>query len=110
MDVAWELPPPWDWLLIVGVLVVVIVPVFWLSFTGYQRRYFFGKALKLAIVRTVGWLVLYGGSFALVFWLISQVWTAGWLRYVVGSFVWWLLTESVLALGWRFFDRLLEVV
>ena len=110
MDVAWELPPPWDWLLIVGVLVVVIVPVFWLSFTGYQRRYFFGKALKLAIVRTVGWLVLYGGSFALVFWLISQVWTAGWLRYVGGSFVWWLLTESVLALGWRFFDRLLEVV
>jgi len=110
MTLAWELPPPWDWLVIIGVLAVVSMPIFWLSFTGYHRRYFFDKALKLATLRTIGWLILYGGSFALVFWLFSLVWPAGWLRYLVGSVVWWLLSETILALGRQYIDRLLEVL
>lgn len=110
MDLKWWLSPPWDYLAIIGVLVVVRVPVFWLSFTGYHRRYFFDKVLKLSILRTIGWLILFGGSFTLVFWVISLMLSAGWLRYLVGGAVWWLLSETILGIGWKFIDRLLEVL
>lgn len=110
MDLVWLLPPPWDWFVIISLLTVVCVPIFWLSLTGYHRRYFFDKALKLAVLRTIGWLILYGGSFALVFWIFSLLWPPGWTRYVVGGIVWWLLSETILALAWQFIDRLLEVL
>ncbi len=108
MSTAWLVSPTWDRFVIAGVLVVASVLVFWLSYTGYEYRYFTGKALKLALLRTVGWLVMYGGTFVLIFALLSRVWPAGWLRYVIGGGVWWLLTETVLALGWQWLNRLLE--
>jgi len=53
MSTAWLVSPPWDRFVIAGVLVVASVLVFWLSYTGYEYRYFTGKALKLALLRTV---------------------------------------------------------
>lgn len=105
---AWELPPPWNWLVAIITLVIVGGFVFRFSFGSYHRRYFFDKALQLALWRTVGWLVLYGGSVGVVFWLVSLAWPVGWLRYLVGSAVWWLLSETVLAAGLKLLDRALE--
>ena len=110
MSLAWELPPPWDWLVIGAVLAGVSGPVFWLSWSGYQRRYFPGKALQMALGRTFAWLVMYGGSFALIFGLISLFLPAGGARYLVGAAVWWLVSETALALAWPYVERLLEVL
>jgi hypothetical protein len=60
--IALDVPAPWVWLVIVGIFAVLGVVVFRFSFWAYHRRYFFDKALKLAFWRTVGWLVLNGGS------------------------------------------------
>lgn len=107
---VWELPPPWDWLILAITIILVGGFVFWFSLANYHRRYFFDKALQLAVWRTLGWLVLYGGSFGLLFWIFSLIWPAGWLRYLVGSSVWWLLSETILAAIWKLLDRWLEVV
>jgi hypothetical protein len=64
----------------------------------------------LALLRTVGGLVLYGGSLALALWLISSLLPLGWLRYLVGSGIWWLLSETVVAGGMKLLDRILEVI
>ena len=106
----WELPPPWNWIVTVGLGLVLAGAMFWLSLHSYHRRYFFDKALQLASLRTAGWLVLYGGSFALVYWLTALAVPEGWLRYLVVGCVWWLLSETTLALVWTFFDRFLEVL
>lgn len=105
---AWELPSPWNWIVALVTVVVVSGVVFWFSFGSYHRRYFFDKALQLALWRTLGWVVLYGGSVALVVWLVSALAPIGWLRYLIGGAVWWLLSETVLAAGVRLLDRALE--
>lgn len=110
MTLAWTLSPPWDWLLIVVLLILVSAGVFWLSFTAYQQRYFFNKALQLSVLRTVAWLVLYGGSFALVFWLVSLFLSPGVTRYFVGSAAWWLLANTALAIIWNFLDGVWEAL
>lgn len=109
MDLAWLLSPPWDWIVIATALGAAGLPLFWYSFGAYHRRYALDRALELAILRTVGWLVLYGGTFALVFWLLSRVLPIGWIRYVVGGGVWWILRGAVLGFAWAFYDRWLEV-
>lgn len=105
---VWDLPPPWDIILLIIVFAVVGVGVFHLYFSAYHRRYFSGKAMQLAAVKTVGLLVLWGGSFWIVFWLVSQVLPPGWLRYLVGGGVWWLLSQTVVMLGWKLLDRVLD--
>ena len=52
--------------------------------------------------------MLYGGTFSLVFWLLSRVWPAGWTRYVVGGAAWWVVKEAVLGFAWRLYDAWLE--
>ncbi|RPH63061.1 MAG: hypothetical protein EHM81_00920 [Chloroflexi bacterium] len=106
----WELPPPWDKVLFAGLLLVFGAAIFWFSFSGYHRRYFFDKALLLALLRTLGGLVLYGGSLALALWLISSLLPFGWLRYLVGGGIWWLLSETVVAGGMKLLDRILEII
>lgn len=105
-----ELPSPWNWLVTVGIALVLGSAIFWLSLHHYHRRYFFDKALQLAFLRTVGWLLMYGGSAALLYWLSALVTPVGWLRYLVMGCAWWLLSETVLAFAWQGFDRLLEVL
>ncbi len=107
--IALDVPPPWTWLVIVGIFGVLSVVIFRFSFGAYHRRYFFNKALQLAFWRTLGWLVLNGGSFLVIFWLISvSLSTSGWLPYLVGCGVWWLLSNTLLAAGMQLVDRLLE--
>jgi hypothetical protein len=107
--IALDVPAPWAWLVIVGIFAVLSVVVFRFSFGAYHRRYFFDKALKLAFWRTVGWLVLNGGSFWIVFWVISLAFPeSGWLPYLVGYGVWWLLSSTLLTAGLQVLDRLLE--
>ena len=92
-----------------GILVALGVVVFRFSFWAYHRRYFFNKALKLAFWRTIGWLVLYGGSFWLVFWLVSVLFpNSGWQAYLAVCVLWWLLSKTLLAGGLYLLDRLLE--
>lgn len=110
MDLAWYLPPPWDVVLIVAVLTVTGAFVFYLRFGAYERRYFTGKAFQLAAITTLAWLIFFGGSFALVFWLVSFFIPPGWLRIAVGGGVWWLLNQTVLAFGWEFVDRWLNAL
>ena len=106
----WELPPRWDNVLFGGLLLVFGIAIFWLSLSHYHRRYFSDKALQLALLRTIGALALYGSSLALAFWLVTMLPSLGWLRYLVGGCVWWLLSETVVAWGVKFLDRVLEVV
>jgi hypothetical protein len=107
--IALDVPPRWAWLVIAGIFTLLSVVVFRFSFSAYHRRYFFDKALKLAFWRTAGWLILNGGAFWIIFWLISLAFPArGWLPYLVGCGVWWLLSETLLAAGLRILDRLLE--
>jgi hypothetical protein len=107
--IALDVPPPWAWLVIVGIFGVLSMVVFRFSFLAYHRRYFLDKALQLAFWRTIGWLVLNGGSFCIVFWLISKAFpTSGWLAYLVGCGVWGLLSNTLLAAGLQVLDRLLE--
>ena len=108
MDLAWLARTPWDWIVIGVSLAVAAAALFVFSFGAYHRRYFFDRALRLALLRTVGWLVLYGGTFALVFWLLSRAWPAGWTRYVVGGAAWWVVKEAVLGFAWRLYDAWLE--
>lgn len=105
---ALDVPPPWTWVVIVGLFAFSSVIVFWLSFTAYHRRYFSGKAIKLALLRTIGWLILNGGAFWLLFTLVSLIFPSGsWLPYLVGSGAWWLLSQTVLALGMKILDQML---
>lgn len=107
--VALDVPPPWAWLVIVGIFTVLSVVVFRFSFGAYHQRYFYNKALKLAFWRTVGWLVLNGGAFSILFGLLSLAFPGkGWVPYLVGGAVWWLLSQTVLSAGLRLLDRLLE--
>lgn len=106
----WELPSPWNWITTLGTLAVLWVAIFWVSLHAYHRRYFAGKALQLACLRSLGWILLYGGSFALISWLATWTTPAGWVRYLVIGSAWWLLSETILALAWYWFDRLLEVL
>ncbi len=105
---SWGISPAWDWLVIFVVLIVVGGLVFWRSNKKYQSHYSMERSLKLAILRTTGWILVYGSSFVLIFWLVSQQLPTGWLRYLVAGLVWWLLAEMILAPAWRFFDRLFE--
>ncbi|MGH2521056.1 MAG: hypothetical protein ACRDH2_01015 [Anaerolineales bacterium] len=34
----------------------------------------------------------------------------GWLRYLVGGGVWWLLSETALALGWELLGGVLDTL
>jgi hypothetical protein len=107
--IALDVPPSWAWFVIAGIFVALSVVVFRFSFWAYHRRYFFDKALKLAFWRTVGWLVLNGGAFGIIFWLITLAFPArGWVPYLVGCAVWWFLSETLLAAGMQILDRLLE--
>ena len=107
--IASDVPPPWAWLAVVGIFAVLSVVVFRFSFWAYHRRYFFNKAIVLAFWRTVGWLLLHGGSFWIVFWSISMAFpTSGWWSYLVVCVVWWLLSKTLLAAGLHLLDRLLE--
>jgi uncharacterized membrane protein len=110
MDLAWYMSPPWDIVVIVAVLAVAGAAVFYLRLGAYHRRYFFDKALQLALITTLAWLIFFGGAFALVFWLVSFFVPAGWLRIVVGVGVWWLLNQTVLTFGWEFVDRWLNAL
>ncbi|MCL4805325.1 MAG: hypothetical protein KJ046_13565 [Anaerolineae bacterium] len=106
---ALDIPLPWSWLVIVAVFAVLTVVVFKLSFEAYLRRYFFDKALRLSLLRTTVWLILNGSTFCFIFWLITRWFPdRGWLAYLVGTFVWWLLSETILAIGMQLFDQLLE--
>lgn len=112
--IALDVPPPWSKLVITGVFGVLVfgvlgVMVFNFSLQAYHRRYFFDKALKLAFCRTLAWLVLNGGSFLVIFWLISVFFptTSGWLLYLidlVGLVVWNFLSDA----GMGLVDYLLE--
>lgn len=107
--VALDVPPPWAWLVIVGIFAALSMMVFWFSFSAYHRRYFFDKALKLALWRTFGWLVLNGGTFSILFWVLLLAFPGrGWLPYLVGGTVWGLLSQTVLSAGLQLLDRLLE--
>lgn len=106
---ALDVPPPWAWGVIVGVFALLSGVVFRFSFFAYHRRYFYDRALKLAFWRTVGWLVLSGGSFLILFLLLSLVFPAsGWWAYLVGCGLWWVLSKTILAVGMQILDRLLE--
>lgn len=106
---ALGVPPPRAWFVIMGIFGVLGVLVFRFSFDTYHRRYFFNRALQLAFWRTLGWLVLNGGSFFVVFWLTSVALpTRSWLAYLIGCSVWWLLSKTLLAAGLQLLDRLLE--
>jgi hypothetical protein len=105
---VWELSPPWDMIIAIGAFMVMGIFVFWNYLSVYERRYFHWKGHQLALVKTVAWLIFYGGSFGLVFWLVSLGLSPGWLRYLVGGGVWWLLSETVLGLSWPFVDQALD--
>jgi hypothetical protein len=106
----WEFPSPWNWILTTGMLLILGIAIFWLSIQRYERRYFTGKALQLALLRTLGWLAWYGGSILLVYWLTGLFLPSAWLHYLAAGGLWWLLSETILAWGWELFDRLLEVL
>jgi len=106
----WELPPPWNWVATGVILALLGLAIFWLSIQRYERRYFSGKALQLALLRTLGWLGWYGGSILLVYWLTGLFLPPGWLHYLAAGGLWWLLSETLLAWGWELIDRLLEVL
>lgn len=99
----------WGYLAIIGVFVALSVVVFRLSLGAYHRRYFFHKALKLAFWHTLGWFVLNTSCVCLVFWLVCLVYaTSAWLATLLGWFLWWLLSQTLIAGGMRILDRLLE--
>jgi hypothetical protein len=107
--IALDVPPPWAWLVIMGIFAVLSVVVFRFSFWAYHRRYFFNRAIVLAFWRTLGWLVLNGGAFWIVFWLISLAFpTSGWRAYLVGCVAWWFLSKTLLAAGLQLLDHVLE--
>lgn len=106
---ALDVPSPWSWLIIVAVFALLTVVVFRLSLETYHRRYFLDKAISLSLLRTAVWLILNGGTFLIVFWLITRWFPdRSWLAYLVGTFVWWLLSKSILAIGMQLFDQFLE--
>ena len=69
MDAVWELKEPWSWALIAVCLVMLALVVFWIRLVAWNRRS--SRAVQIAAVRTLAWLVLYGGSFTLIFWVVS---------------------------------------
>ena len=104
----WELSSPWDMIVAVGTFVLMGGYVFWHHLSIYERKYFPWKGHQLALIKTGAWLILYGGSFSLIFWLVSLWLEPGWLRYLIGGGVWWLLTETILGLSWPFVDQALD--
>lgn len=110
MDLAWYLSPPWDIVVIVAMLLVAGGAVFYLRFGVYHRRYFTDKAIQLAAITTLAWMIMYGGSFALVYGLTSLFLPPGWLRIAVGGGVWWLLNQIVLGFAWELADRWLNAM
>lgn len=106
---ALDFSSPWNWLIVLGVFAVLGIMVFKFSFDAYYRRYFYGKALKLAFWRTVGWLVLSGVSFVIVFWPLSILFPkSSWWAYLIGWTVWGILSETVVAAGVHILDAFLE--
>jgi len=106
MDAVWELESPWSWILLVTCLVILAGVVFWIQWSFWWRKS--GRAPQIAAAKTLAWLVLYGGSFALTFWIVSSFMKAGTARYLVGGGVWWLLSQTVLALAWTGVSRILD--
>ena len=103
MDAVWEIPEPWSWVLLFGCLVILALVVFWIQFVGLSRRS--GRAAEIAAIKTAAWMILYGGSFTLIFWIVSRFMTPGFARYLVGGGIWWLLSQKVLSIVWSGLDR-----
>ena len=103
LDAVWELETPWSWIVLIGSLLVLAGVVFWIQFMGLRRRS--GRAGEIAAIKTAAWMILFGGSFTLIFWIVSLFMAPGFARYLVGGGIWWLLSQTVLSLIWTGLDR-----
>lgn len=109
---VWYLGVPWDRIIIGATLVVLAVFVFRQHLAAYERRYFPGRAVGQAALKTVYWVACYGLTFGAVYYGVSRFMEPGGLRYLVGAAIWWAVSSILAALVWKplseIIDRLLD--
>lgn len=104
----WILRSPWALLVAAITLLILWGGAFWLYYGAYERKYFTDKALKVAALRATILVVWYGITFGLVFAAVTALLPPGQWRFVVGTFVWWLVSTLTNELVWQPFQAILD--
>lgn len=89
----WDLEPPFSTLLFIAGFLIWGTIVGWRHWVLYETVYFPARARLYAIITALIWMIVYGGAFGLVVWVVVNLVAAALWRYLVGAILWWLLSQ-----------------